>query len=111
MSETELSRIASPIFSQVLNAHQSKNYLMLAALLSERAKQGITQDHFIKTATDNLGDLMSAKEKIYLGTVNQQDRVQTVWKVKYEHSVHELLWQMFLVNEGNEIKVDGLLFS
>lgn len=78
MSDTELNRIASPILSSVLNAHHTRSYLKLAPLLSERAKRGITQNKFIKTTNDELGDLTNPEEQTYLGKVNQQGRLQTV---------------------------------
>jgi hypothetical protein len=110
LSDAELNQIASPFLSSVLNAHQSRNYQTVAALFTDRLKQAITEEHFIETTDAHL-DGLKAKEKFYLGSLKKPDRTQTVWKVRYENKDLELLWQIYLVNEGTEIKVDGLLFS
>ncbi len=109
LSDAELERSAAPFLESVLKAHQTRNYQSVAPLFTERLKQAITEEHFVETTKAHL-DGLNAKEMTYLGSLKKPDRMQTVWKVKYENNGLELLWQVFLVNEGNEIKIDGLLF-
>ena len=103
--------IATPIFNNIIDAHQTGNYDELAAHLSEAMRQRLTRQKFDSVVKCHMNQLGGVKETAYLGSLRKKESTHTLWKAKYEKDNQELLWQLFLAKSGNKVKLVGLLYS
>jgi len=110
-NDANIVGIATPIFNNIIDAHQTGDYEKLDAHLSEAMRQGLTRQKFDSVIKDHLNQLGGVKETVYLGWLRKKESTQALWKAKYEKDNLELLWQLFLATSGNEVKVVRLWFS
>ena len=109
--DADIVDTATPIFDDIMDAHQTGNYAKLEVYLSEEMRQGLNRQKFdsvVKCHQNQFGDV---KETAYLGSLRKKESTQTLWKARYEKDKQELLWQLFLARSGNEVKLVGLLYS
>jgi len=110
-SDDDIADIATPIFNNIIDAHQTGDYEKLVVHLSESMKQGLDRQKFDSVVKCHLSQLGGVKETTYLGRLRKKESTHTLWKAKYEKDDQELLWQLFLAKSGNDVKLVGLLYS
>lgn len=99
------------IINQVLTAHVAGDYKMLIKHFSPSMKEKLTAEkfeHAVKEAIVPLGKVLSCE---YLGHLKRANQHQLLWKVVFEHSDEELLWQLYLCDDEAPVCVTGLWFS
>ena len=110
-NDADIVDIATPIFNNIIDAHQTGDYEKLAVHLSEAMRQGLNRQKFDSVVKCHLTQLGSIKETVYLGRLRKKESTHTLWKVQYEKDNQELLWQLFLARSSNGVKLVGLLYS
>lgn len=110
-TEEQVASVASKLFNEVLDAHESRDYSKVVSVLSESAKQALTEQVFHDAIDNQLQALGQATERIYFGSARKKECTLTVWKVVYERGGQEILWQVLLTSNGIDVKVAGLSFS
>jgi uncharacterized protein YozE (UPF0346 family) len=102
---------AAAIFADVLAAHSQNDYARLAPYLSEAMQAGLTVEVFEQIFEEHIQPLGPPGAPEYLGCLQKADAIQALWKVAYAEAGIELLWQLFLVDDGERTELGGLLFS
>jgi hypothetical protein len=103
--------IATPIFNNIIDAHQTGDYEKLAVHLSEAMKQGLNRQNFDSVVKCFFTQLGGIKKTAYLGRLRKKESTHILWKVRYEKDNQELLWQLFLARSSSGVKLVGLLYS
>ena len=103
--------IATPIFDDIMDAHQAGDYEKLEVYLSEAMRQGLNLQEFASAVKCLPSKFGGVKEKAYLGSLRKKESTQTLWKARYEKDNQELLWQLFLARSDNDVRLVGLLYS
>lgn len=111
ISDTEIVDKATPIFNSIIDAHQTGDYDKLSPHLSEEMKQGLTRQKFDEALNNHLSQLGPVTATAYLGSLRKKEKTLVLWKARYENDDQDILWQLFLSEHGNAVKLVGLLFS
>lgn len=111
LTKENAQAIGRCIIDEVLTAHETNDYALLTRHFSPEMKQNLTQEkftHAVQEAIEPMGKVISRE---YLGHLKRVNEHQILWKVVYEHSDEEILWQLYLCDDEAPICVTGLWFS
>jgi len=107
LSDTEIQRVATPIWNNIIAAANSQNYVKFSrdfsTIMLKEATQELIESQWHKNA--QLTCLKKSPE--YLGLLRNNSIVRVLWKQKFINNDEELLGHLELTVEQGEIKVDG----
>ena len=104
-------QIGRCIINEILTAHQTRDYQLLTRHFSQKYKDVLTIERFeqaVDEAILPLGQLVSCD---YLGYLKRVNEHQLLWRVRFEHSDEDLLWQLYLCDDEAPVQVVALWFS
>ena len=110
-NEEDIRAIATPIFQNILAAHDTGDYSLLEPLLSDALKSALDAETFAELIDDHFAGVGASAGSTWLGSLRKEDATQVLWKVSYGDDHPEVLWQVFLTPGGDALEVAGLLFS
>ena len=111
ITQENAEQIGRCIMREIINAHQTCDYQLLTRHFCAEFKDKLTQERFehaVNEAIIPMGQLITCE---YLGYLKRVNEHQLLWKVVFEHSDEELLWQLYLRDDEAPIQVTGLWFS
>ena len=104
-------KINETIFHNVMDAHSSSDYDKLTLYFSENMKAHLPKDKFDEVINNYIHSLGKIKTMDFLGCLNKVKTELFLWKVTYEKSEEDVLWQMYLLDIDTEPKIEGLWFG
>ena len=106
MDDNKIEEMSWPIFENILQAHELKDYKLLTRDFCEDSSELLpTEDEFneiTEEINDSLGNMISAT---YLGCVYKDEVNLVLWKAGFANSEGELLWHIYL---GYDMKVQAI---
>lgn len=111
LTQENIQDIGQCIIDEILTAHDTNDYALLTRHFSKEMKEMLTKEKFeyaVKDAIVPMGKVISSH---YLGYLKRVNEHQILWKVIYEHSDEEILWQLYLCDDEAPICVSGIWFS
>ncbi len=111
LTEQSFERLGQSIIENIIDAHIKSDYDQLSLHFTDELKSKLLPSDFEDAIKNHLGSLGKATSISYLGYLNKSDSFQLLWKVKYEKGNEEILWQMYITELNEAIKVDGLRFG
>jgi len=111
LNEENIECIGRCVMNGVLTAHETNDYQLLTKYFSPEMKDKLGPEKFeeaVNQAIKPLGKMLSFE---YLGHLKRINEHQLLWKVVYENSAEEILWQLYLCDDEAPVCITGLWFS
>lgn len=108
MSESDIVQLKSrvqPIFDTVLECHYTGEFNAISGIFPS-----LSSDVFDE-AVSVLKPLGKPVRVEFLGAINKLSEVKCLWKVSYQNSDEELLWELLIDGRGDEPMLVGLGFD
>lgn len=108
MSESDIVRLKSrvqPIFDTVLECHYTGEFNAISKIFLSLSSEGFEE------AVGVLKPLGKPVRVEFLGAINKVSEIKCLWKVSYQGSDEELLWELLVDDRSDELKLVGLGFD
>lgn len=108
MSESDIFQLKSrvqPIFDTVLECHYTGEFNAISKIFPS-----LSSDVFDE-AVSVLKPLGKPVRVEFLGAINKVSEIKCLWKVSYQNSDEELLWELLVDDRSDELEFLGLGFD
>ena len=108
MPESNISSVKSrvqPIFQSILDCHYEGDFKAISEIYPS------SPSHAFEQAVSILKPLGKSTMVEFLGTINKVSETKLLWKVSYQDSREELLWELSIEANSNEPKLVGIGFD
>ena len=102
---SSLKSRVEPIFESVLECHYRGDFKAISKMFPS-----LPSDVF-EQAVSILKPLGKSTMVEFLGTINKVSEVKFLWKVSYQDSQEELLWDLSIESNSDEPRLVGMAFD